>query len=201
LPLNLDIRPVALAQLAIYAEIPSTFEVNEVLDVTTDLDGSYVLTSRPSLTPYTKDYDAANGGPAGWAMRFDMTNWAILIAYVGDRAVGGAAAAVGWPELDLLNNAADSAVLWDIRVAPDMRRQGIATELFKAIETWAAGQRCSALVIETQNVNVAACRFYESAGCTLRKIRDHAYLDVPDEIQLLWDKRFEFGLDFKGFNA
>ena len=68
---------------------------------------------------------------------------------------------------------------------------GIGTALFGAVESWAAAERCGAIVIETQNVNVAACRFYETNGCVLRKVRHHAYLDVPDEVQLLWEKRFE----------
>jgi len=193
LPLNIDIRPATIAQLVVYAEIPSTFDVTEVMDVSHEpnYEGRYELSSRPALTPYTKDYDSASGGPAGWAMRFDLSTWGILIARVDGKPVGGAAVAAGVPELDLLNAAADTAVLWDLRVAPDVRRQGVGTALFDAVESWAAAERCGAIVIETQNVNVAACRFYETNGCVLRKVRHHAYLDVPDEVQLLWEKRFE----------
>jgi hypothetical protein len=42
------------------------------------------------------------------------------------------------------------------------------------------------LKIETQNSNVAACRFYAREGCQLRGIHPGAYADFPDEIQLLW---------------
>jgi len=40
--------------------------------------------------------------------------------------------------------------------------------------------------VETQNVNVPACRFYVSQGCYLGAIRRFAYAELPDEVQLLW---------------
>ena len=40
--------------------------------------------------------------------------------------------------------------------------------------------------IETQNINVPACRFYARQGCRLSAIVSHAYAEFPDEIQLIW---------------
>jgi hypothetical protein len=45
------------------------------------------------------------------------------------------------------------------------------------------------LEVETQNNNVAACRFYAAMGCELRSIDRLAYPDLPDEAQLVWTKR------------
>ena len=42
--------------------------------------------------------------------------------------------------------------------------------------------------VETQNVNVPACRFYARQGCVLGAINRFAYPDLPDEVQLLWYK-------------
>jgi hypothetical protein len=44
------------------------------------------------------------------------------------------------------------------------------------------------LEVETQNVNVPACRFYARMGCTLGAINCFAYADAPDEVQLRWYK-------------
>src|SRR5262245_46279567 len=189
----LEIKPATIAQLAVYAEIPSTFEVTDVMDVSPapDRDGLYALSVRPALSPYAKDYDTGNGGPAGWAMRFDLSTWGLLIGKIDGRAVGAAAVAAGVPDLDLLNGAADTAVLWDVRVAPLVRRRGIGLALFEAVEAWAVAQGCKSVMIESQDVNVAACKLYEQCGCVLRKVRLHAYLDRPDEVQLLWEKRLE----------
>jgi acyl-CoA synthetase (AMP-forming)/AMP-acid ligase II len=49
-------------------------------------------------------------------------------------------------------------------------------------------------VLRTAGVNVAACRFYEECGCVLRKVHQEAYLGLPGEAQMLWEKRFEMGL-------
>ena len=44
------------------------------------------------------------------------------------------------------------------------------------------------LKIETQNVNVPACRFYQKMGCTLGAIDRFAYPSQPAEARLLWWK-------------
>jgi GNAT superfamily N-acetyltransferase len=82
----------------------------------------------------------------------------------------------------------DLAVLWDIRVAPSTRRCGVGAALFEAAEAWASAKGCRQLKVETQNVNVAACRFYARRGCELRATHGGAYSELPDEIQLLWYK-------------
>ena len=40
--------------------------------------------------------------------------------------------------------------------------------------------------VETQNINVPACRFYARMGCELGTIDRFAYPDLPGETQLLW---------------
>ncbi len=47
---------------------------------------------------------------------------------------------------------------------------------------------CHTLKVETQNINVPACRFYQRMGCTLGTVNRFAYPDLPDEIQLIWFK-------------
>jgi len=42
------------------------------------------------------------------------------------------------------------------------------------------------LKVESQNINVPACRFYDAQGCELRAVQHGAYPDLPDEVQLLW---------------
>jgi hypothetical protein len=46
------------------------------------------------------------------------------------------------------------------------------------------------LTIETQNTNVAACRFYAARGAELRGIVHHAYAaeaePIASEVQLQW---------------
>ena len=88
----------------------------------------------------------------------------------------------------MLENRTDLTVLWDIRIHPDYRRQGIGQALFRAAETWARSRGCRQLKVESQNVNLPACRFYAKQGCVLGAIDRFAYADLPDEVQLLWYK-------------
>ena len=67
----------------------------------------------------------------------------------------------------MLEGRHDLAVLWDIRVAPSSRRRGVGAALFCAATEWAAATGYQELKVETQNVNVAACRFYGRHGCEL----------------------------------
>ena len=88
----------------------------------------------------------------------------------------------------MLEGRDDLAVLWDLRVSPDARGQGIGHHLFAAAEDWARARGCREIKIETQNNNVAACRFYARQGCVLQTVRENAYPDLPDETQLIWHK-------------
>jgi len=151
--------------------------------------GGLSLTETPVADPYVKDYDAIAGeGPASWAERFDLSHWRLIGAYRDGARVGGAAMAFRTADLRMLGGRDDVAVLWDIRVEPEQRGAGVGAALFRAAESWAGAQGCGWLKIETQNVNVAACCFYQKMGCTLGAIDRFAYPELPGEVQLLWWK-------------
>ena len=153
--------------------------------------GGFVLVEE-HVAPYTKDYDSednGDSGPTGWPKRFDVSKWGILLALDGDRPVGGATVALDTPGVHMLEDRKDLAVLWDLRVHPDSRRRGIGSHLFGHAADWARGRGCRHLKIETQNVNVPACRFYARQGCELRAIDRCAYADCPPvahEAMLIW---------------
>jgi ribosomal protein S18 acetylase RimI-like enzyme len=88
----------------------------------------------------------------------------------------------------MLEDRSDLAVLWDIRVAPAFRGRGVGRALFEAAETRALTRGCRELKVETQNINVPACRFYAALGCQLRVVRDNVYPQCPGELQFLWYK-------------
>ena len=67
--------------------------------------------------------------------------------------------------------------------------QGIGAALFARAANWARQRGCTQLKIETQNINVPACRFYAAQGCELGVIHRHAYAGHPqmaDETMLIW---------------
>ncbi|MFL5538755.1 MAG: GNAT family N-acetyltransferase [Longimicrobiaceae bacterium] len=188
--MHVEVREEPASSLAEFARIPISFEVRSVFDVSGPGDtGAFVLAERRLADPWVKDYDADSGeGPTRWAHRFDVSNWGFLAARVGGRLVGAAVVAFGTLGVDLLEGRRDLAVLWDLRVAPEARGRGAGAALFRAAEDWARARGCTKLKIETQNINVPACRFYARHGCVLRAIDPAAYPTLPGEIQLLWYK-------------
>jgi ribosomal protein S18 acetylase RimI-like enzyme len=139
--------------------------------------------------PYLKDYDAIAGeGPLTWSRRFDLSNWGLFMALVGDRRVGGAAVVLNAPDVGMLQGRSDLALIWDIRVSPEVRGLGVGSELFRAAVEWSNARRARLLKVETQNTNVPACKFYARQGCFLGAIDRFAYPDLPHEVQLLWYK-------------
>jgi GNAT superfamily N-acetyltransferase len=187
---DIEITEESADTLVDYARVPIAFEVRHVLDVKARGGGlrGLGLVERTLDVPYVKDYDAADGGPVRWPDRFDLSSWGLFAARSGGRRVGGAAVAFGSDDVDILEGRSDLAVLWDLRAVPEARGRGVGSALFAAAEAWAATRGCRQLKIETQNVNVPACRFYARMGCVLGGIYRFAYPDLPDEAQLLWYK-------------
>jgi GNAT superfamily N-acetyltransferase len=189
--MTIQVREEPIAGLAQYARVPIAFEVREVLDLVVRDGGlgGFALVERRLDVPWMKNYDDyAAERPSRWAIRFDVSKWGLLTAEADGRPVGGAVVAFDTPGVDMLEGRSDLAVLWDLRVAPEMRGQGIGAALFRAAEAWAAARGCHQLKVETQNINVPACRFYARQGCVLGVINRFAYPTLPDEVQLLWYK-------------
>ncbi len=192
--MQLEIREAPIRNLDQHGDISIAFVVTSVLEAApleaVLLEGGRrvpVLRELPAPEPYVKDYDAIPGNhPADWSRCFDVTHWGLLAAYRDARRVGGAVIAFNTADLDLLEGDAQLAVLWDLRVDPQVRGKGVGTALFAAASRWAEARGCRRLKIETQNINVAACRFYAAQGCELGAIVRDAYPELPEEVQLLW---------------
>jgi GNAT superfamily N-acetyltransferase len=175
-------------ELAEYARIPIAFEVRRVLEVEARGAGlgGLVLAERAVAVPWVKDYDEGTDRPAEWARHFDVSRWRSFAAHADGRRVGGAVVAWHAPGVHMLEERRDLAVLWDIRVLPEARGQGVGAALFRAAEAWARARGCRQMKIETQNVNVPACRFYARMGCELGSIDRFAYPGLPNEARLTW---------------
>ena len=174
-----------------YSTIPISFEVRSKLAITLLSDGlgGMLLSEEAVMVPYVKDYD--EGGkerPTRWLERFSTANWVLFLARDTGVPVGGATVACNTPGINMLSDRKDMAVLWDIRVHPEHRRSGVGTALFREAARWAGEKGCRYLKVETQNVNVPACRFYVRQGCRLGEIDRFAYSEprLAHEAMLIW---------------
>ena len=180
--------PVDAATLSRHAEIPSSFLVTSVYEIQQIRRGlgGWTLTEVPVTVPWVKDYDA-HGGPLRWLKHgWDLSNWVLSGAANQGRYVGGALVAWKTPQAFSLEARDDLAAVWDIRVHPDAQRVGVGRLLFSHAATWARAKGCKRLTVETQNINVRACKFYAAQGCELRAIHPDFYPDCPGEHQFRW---------------
>ena len=186
------IRPIGPEEYATYAEVTPEFMVRSVFTVE-PIDtgiGGLALREMPVAHPYPKyDHDEH---PLDWAKEYDLTEWGIFIAATGRSVAGGAAVAPPTPGIRVTEGGDDVAALWDLRVSPHFRRQGVGTALLGCCAKWGRARGFGFLGIETQNVNAPACKFYAKNGCELAEIRRFAYAHLPEfahEAMLVWRLR------------
>ena len=136
-----------------------------------------MLLHETPITPYIKNYDAYGELPTDWPKRFNVTNWGFFLAKGGGQPFGAAAVAFDTTGVFMLEARRDLSVLWDIRVCPEYR--GVGIPLFKYAANWSRAHGCTQMKIETQNVNVPACRFYQRMGAKLGEIHRFGYAAEP----------------------
>ena len=171
--------------LADYGSVPIAFEVRERLD----LDGVEKLGTLSVRSPFTKDYDQIAGNrPIDWADRWDLRRWRFAGAFAGDERIGGIALAMDAADVEGPSAPSSTVLIWDLRVHPAHRRRGVGRRLLAFAEEHARAAGVAAVRVETQDINVPACRFYARAGYTFVEMNRHAYAKCPDEVQLIWQK-------------
>jgi GNAT superfamily N-acetyltransferase len=186
----MEIRTILPDQLAIYATIPISFWVHTIyrIEVVETGLGGFRLREEKVEKPWFKDYDTEES-PLEWSKLFDLSQWGFFMAYEGESPVAGTAVALNTPGVNLLEGRKDLAVLWDLRVIPNLRGTGIGRLLFLHAADWARKRGCRQMKIETQNINVPACRFYSRMGCELGMIHRFGYAANPsaaNEVMLFW---------------
>ena len=191
--MNLRIEEITANRLDQYAKISIGFWVNSLFQVQ-PVDGGLGglrFTEERVSPPYFKDYDhqETEGSPIFWPEQFDVSQWGFFLALRGEVPVGGAAVAYQTSGVNMLEGRADLAVLWDIRVRPEDRGRGVGASLFQRVLPWVRARGGRQLKIETQNINVEACRFYARMGCHLGMVHCYGYATVPGcerEVMLCW---------------
>lgn len=188
--MNYEIIEISKEKMPKYAAVPISFTVSRILEpapIDNGLGGIGFI--EKTVEPYMKDYDEHGSGTNSWHKRFDTSNWVRFAAVLdsGD-FIGGATVAYKTNNVNMLEGRDDITVLWDIRVHPDYRGKGVGRMLFSNAIDWSMKKDCKMMKIETQNININACRFYSAMGCRLGGIRSHVYNDegCKDELMMLW---------------
>ena len=164
-------------------EVKSEYRVNRV-------DGGLggLAFEEVAVEPHVKDLSVYERA-CEFEKQFDISTWRFYMAFDGDTPVGAATIAGTTENLYMLGGRKDACVLWDIRVADAHKHQGIGQKLMDLCVEGARGDGYEKMIIECQNNNVTACRFYHKQGALLTKIDMNAYSGeegIEDEVQLVW---------------
>lgn len=154
-------------------------------------DGTFTVDSRLILRVENDiiRYTVANISPFQKRYPFDKVDYTtyladptktIFFAYEGGQLAGQVILRENWNQY---------AYIEDVVVDIHFRKRGIGQALMKEAITWAKGKQLAGIMVETQNNNVAACRFYERCGFKLGGMDRFLYKGISkdvDEIALYW---------------
>lgn len=149
--------------------------------------GGFLLEEVP-VTPYIKDLSKYERATT-YEKQFDITNWRFYMAFDGNIPIGALTVAGTTQGLNMLYGRTDACVLWDIRVADSYKHQGIGQKLLDMAIIDARENEYCQMIIECQNNNIPACKFYQKQGAVLSKIDMYAYYSEPEirnEVQFVW---------------
>ena len=155
-----------------------------------DIDSKLVLRLEDNRLTYTtvgllpgkKRYDTDE---------FDYTTYvdnpekAVYLAYVDGQIAGELLLRINWNKF---------AWVEGIGVDRKFRRMGIGRALISRGHQWAKDNKLPGIMVETQDNNVGACRFYESCGFVIKGFDTGLYGAsdrYSDEIALFWYLNFD----------
>lgn len=174
---------------ALYDSVTQNVDVRSVYQVR-HVDGGLggLLLEETPVAPYVKDlsqYERATE----YEQHFDISTWRFYMAFDGETPIGALTLAGPTEGMNMLSGREDACVLWDIRVADGWKHQGVGQRLFDMAAAHAREAGYRQMIIECQNNNVPACRFYRKQGAVLGKVDMYAYYaepDIRDEVQFVW---------------
>jgi len=180
-----NIRPLTVADLPLLAALDTNYIADTLLVVEhtqQGLEATFRIVERPRAVAYVKreGYELGPRYQRELAGRIACGTGLYLVAEEQGSLVG---------LLDV--EPADwrpAAELHWIAVDRPWRGRGIGRQLLERAVEWTRGQGLRALVLETQNTNVDACRFYLHSGFRLSGVQDPYYFDqrVAEECALFW---------------
>ena len=143
-------------------------------------NGKWTWTEELFETPYEKQYP---DDELDYSEYIGNPDKIIFMAYVDNQCVG---------QIRLRRNWNKYCYIEDIAVAREYQGMGLGRELINAVIQWAKKGGMQGLMLETQDVNLAACRFYHRCGFVLGAVDTMLYGNCPnkDEKALFWYMQF-----------
>ncbi len=129
--------------------------------------------------PYFKKYEDDNIDTS----YIEEEGKVVFFCYIENNCIG---------RIKIRSNWNGYALIEDIAVAKDYRKNGVGAALLnKAIE-WAKDNNFGGLMLETQDINVSACHFYTKNHFVIGAVDTMLYskLSTANEIAIFWYYKF-----------
>lgn len=160
----------------------SSFIVDSILKIKCENNSfSYTVEKVPSYEKIYFDDDEEFTNPKDY---INSKNKIIYLAYKNGQVVG---------QIVLRKNWNNYAFIEDVRVDANCRGEGLGIRLVECAKEWAKARNLAGISLETQNINVRACKFYESCGFMIGGIDNSVYKGIDSEnheIAMYWYYRF-----------
>ncbi len=144
------------------------------------INGQWTWTEEIYEIPYEKWYP---NDELDYSEYIDNPDKIVYMAYVGNQCIG---------QIRLRRNWNQYCYIEDIAVSRQYRGMGLGRRLIDIAIQWAKNGGMRGLMAETQDTNLAACRFYHRCGFVLGGVDIMLYRNCSnsDEKALLWYKLF-----------
>ena len=173
--MTISIREINNDNLQDVNKCDASFTVDSELVL--QVEDGIISYSVVSVEPYHKRYAFEEKDFTSYISNLNKT---IYFAYVDGHLAGQIGVVKHW-----------NAYAWidDFGVDIHFRRHGVGRALMRQVVEWAKIKPLPGIMLETQNNNVPACRFYEDFGFKLHGFDTYLYKGLnpaTDEIALYW---------------
>ncbi|PEP91655.1 N-acetyltransferase [Bacillus toyonensis] len=183
--MNLLIRELETNDLDNFPEIDDSFIVNARLMLSLSKVNRRIEYTIEDVPSYEKSYLQNDNEELAYNEYINKPNQVIYIALLHNQIIGFIVLKKNWNHY---------AYIEDITVDKKYRTLGVGKRLVDQAKQWAKESNMPGIMLETQNNNVTACKFYEKCGFVIGGFDFLVYkgLDMTnDEVAIYWYFHFE----------
>lgn len=183
--MSLLIRELETNDLDNFPEIDDNFIVNARLILSLSKVNRRIEYTVEDVPRYEKSYSQNDNEELAYNEYINKPNQVIYIALLHNQIIGFIVLKKNWNHY---------AYIEDITVDKKYRTLGVGKRLIDQAKQWAKEGNMPGIMLETQNNNVAACKFYEKCGFVIGGFDFLIYkgLDMTnDEVAMYWYFHFK----------
>ncbi|EOG8707800.1 streptothricin N-acetyltransferase SatA [Bacillus paranthracis] len=183
--MSLLIRELETNDLDNFPEIDDSFIVNARSMLSLSKVNRHIEYTVEDVPSYEKSYLQNDNEELAYNDYINKQNQVIYIALLHNQIIGFIVLKKNWNHY---------AYIEDITVDKKYRTLGVGKRLVVQAKQWAKEGNMSGIMLETQNNNIAACKFYEKCGFVIGGFDFLIYkgLDMTnDEVAMYWYFHFK----------